>query len=165
MASRDEFLFYARRMHNAFRVLINNGGDSSSHWHKNPELCAHHLCGVYVTGALTFLEGRYGKNAWNQSGKTHSDFGSFVLSSKRLKGPSKDQLDAFVCIRNAVVHNNCDLSKNNDPHSLSKVTNASLGATVSLNGSVFTLVSNGTHDFMELVRLAIVGVAQYHGDG
>jgi len=167
MDDRDVFLFYARRMHNAFRTLILNNGDGSPHWIKNPELCSHHLCGTYLTGALTFLEGKYQNNAWHLSGKTGSNFDLFLQNNTKLvgKGISSDRVDAFVCIRNAVVHNNCDLSKNSDRQSLSKVINANFGGIISLNGSVFTLISNGSHDFMALVRISMVAVAQYHGDG
>lgn len=79
-------------------------------------------------------------------------------------GICKAGIEALICIRNAVIHNNNDLSKNKATASLSKVSAAAIPGVV-LNGSIVKLVSNRSVDFMSYVRLSFVAVAQFHGDG
>lgn len=166
MSDRAEFLVYGRRLHNVLRSAIRNGGDGSRHWKDNPELCAHYLCAVYLIGSLAFLEGKYDKESWQRPGSQWDNFDAFIAGSTAFHklGINEAAVDALVCIRNAVAHNNNDLAKNNDSASLSKVTNADIGG-VTIDGSMVRLSSNETADFMAFVRMSLVAVAQYHGDG
>jgi hypothetical protein len=80
------------------------------------------------------------------------------------KNISKAGIEALICIRNAFIHNSNDLSLNRDTNSRTKVSSAQIPG-VALNGSVVTLVSNRNNDFMEFVRMSLVAVAKYQGDG
>ena len=165
--NRNEFLAFARRLHNAFQGVINRG-DGSPNWEQNKTLFTHHTCGMYLCGCLSYLEGKYGKTCWQDPGVDDTDFDHFIQNqeNENLKnaGVGIAGFNALVCVRNAYAHNASDLSENDDEESLQKVTRAELPG-VKLDGPIFELVSDGRTDFTEYVRKCLVGVAQYFGDG
>ena len=56
--NHDNLLVFGRRIHNGFRVLVNNGGDGSNNWKNNEREIEHNLSGIYLVGALAHLEGK-----------------------------------------------------------------------------------------------------------
>ena len=155
-----------RRIPAAFTHFANDrGGCPPEQWEKERPHFEHAACGIFLAGTLSYLEGKYkeGKTtSWKRPGVLETDFDTHVQKNENFKkvNISKNGLDALVCIRNAVTHNDSDLAENIDTESLEKVTSASING-VTLNGSIVSL----TLDFMEYVRKAYVAVAQYHGDG
>lgn len=160
-----DFLVFGRRLHNAFRYAINNGdGRNDDQWLlKEKPKFEHYTCGMYLTGNLSFLEGKYGKKCWKQTNPDYLDFNSFMqtLNEKQKNnfnniGISEKGLEALICIRNAITHNNNDISKNDDCRCIEKVTELSI-LGVELNENIITL----TKDFMEFVRLSFVALSFY----
>ncbi len=169
MGDRTEFLMFGRRVHEALRHFAKcGGGRPTEQWAKERPHFEHAACGIFLAGSLAYLEGKYkGKSKpWNRPGVLETDFDSFVQKNANFTKShiSKNGLDALICIRNAVTHNDSDLAQNSDPNSLAKVTSATIDGII-LNGSIVRLLSNDREDFMEYVRKAYVAVAQYHGDG
>lgn len=170
MTDRTPFLMFGRRFHNMFRSTIENGdGSEASKWVKERPVFEHYACGMYLAGCFSYLESTYGKSPWKNG--TPNTFDQFISNKPENQrnnfmksGICENGIAALVCIRNAFVHNNCDLSKNTDKNSLDKVTAENIPG-VTLNGSKFLLSSNRTEDFMEFVRLSLVAVAQFNGDG
>jgi len=171
MLNRIPFLMFGRRFHNLFRTSIENGdGRDEITLAQERPIFEHYACVMYLSGCLAYLESTYGRCAWNIN-QNGIDLDTFTtnnpappktsFSNRKI---SKASLDALVCIRNAVIHNNNDLAQNNDTASLSKVIAASIDG-VSLNGSIVTLSSTQQEDFMSHVRLCLVAVAQFYGDG
>ncbi len=167
---RTEFLMLARRIHNALRRAIEDGdGRSDDEWLKKEKpRFAHNVSAMYLISCLAYMEGLYGDSAWSKPGKSATDFDQFIKSHPkdnfRKAGVSSALLEALVCVRNAVVHNGADIAENRDRTCVAKVKGAKL-AGVSLSGSIITLESTSSVDFMCQVRLSLVAVAQYHGDG
>jgi hypothetical protein len=148
-------LIFGRRIHNALRYAIEDGdGKTDDNWlNIERPIFEHSLCGLYLTGTLSFLEGKLGTFSWNKPGKSHADFTAFITSltgSKKEaiadKGISSSSLDALVCIRNAITHNNNDLSKNHDTKCLNKVQNENI-PKISISNGVITMASNNNEDF------------------
>lgn len=172
MTDRTAFLMFGRRFHNSFRTTFENGlGGDQNQWAAERPLFEHYSCAMYLTGCLAYLEETYGRNAWISSPVHASDFDNFLHSCPdpartnfQKRGICKAGMEALICIRNAVIHNSGDLSQNNDSSSLRKVTLAAVPGVV-LNGSIVSLVSNRQIDFMAYVRLSLVAVAQFQGDG
>jgi len=170
MSSRTEFLQYARRIHDALRRAISDGdGKTDDEWlNVEKPRFAHNVCGMYLVSTLAYLEGLYGTRSWDSSGASGTDFNTFIQNhprdNLRTARLSVDFADALVLVRHAVVHTECDLSRNHDPRALQKVQ-AAAPAGLALNGSIVTLVSDDDVDFMSQVRLLLVAVAQFHGDG
>ncbi len=169
MSDRTEFLMFGRRIHEALRHYAKDGGGRKpEQWAKERPHFEHAACGIFLVGSLSYLEGKYGvkPKPWNRPGVRATDFDSFVQENANFTKYhiSKNGLDALVCIRNAITHNDSDLAKNSDRNSQAKVTDAKMVGII-LNGSIVRLISNDTEDFMEYVRKAYVAVAQYHGDG
>ncbi len=172
MIDRKPFLMFGRRFHDVFRGVIENGdGRDPNVWAQERGIFEHYSSGMYLSGCLAYLEGVYGRAPWNQ--KPSGDNFDTFLSNHPVKhqrenfkkaGISSAGLNALVCIRNAYIHNASDLSKNDDKDSLRKVTSAALPG-VTISGTVVQLTSNRTEDFMKFVRLSLVAVAQFHGDG
>ena len=165
MPDRTKFLMFGRRMTAALKSFANDGGGSDPvKWAKERPHFEHAASGIFLAGSLAYLVGKYGEEpkAWKRAGTRGSDFDTFVQKNDNFSKAriSKSGLDALVCIRNALTHNDGDLALNDDKKSLAKVTGANLDGVV-LNGSTVSL----TLEFMEYVRLAYVAVAQYHGDG
>ena len=165
MAKRSEFLVLARRLHDAFRHAVTDGdGHTDETWITSEKpLFDHYACGMYLAGTLAFIGGRYGKSAW--AGKLDSFVGGRPENQRKNYQKAKVSeatCDALVCIRNAVTHNDADLSKNDDKSSLSKVAAASIPG-VSLAGSIVSLSSEPPEDFMNTVRLVFVAVSNLNG--
>lgn len=161
---------FGRRLHNAFKHAISDGdGRTDDEWlYVEKPVFAHNICSMYLTGCLAFLEDKYGERPWNEPANGQPDLAAFIENlpehpKANLSKVTKDTLDALVCIRNAVVHNENDLSENRDTESVKKVTDASLPG-VTLQGSMVTLLSENTTDFMEFVRKSFVAVSMYYGD-
>lgn len=173
MTDRSKFRVFARRLHYGLRRAIEDGdGRVDSEWvHVERPHFEHYTCGMYLIGSLAYLEGKYGETSWTRPSSMYADIDDFIANLSdpirrkfRSFGVSRAGLDALVCIRNAITHNENDLSGNRDRSSVHKVRNASI-VGVTLNGSVVTLSSNRTADFMEYVRKSFVAVSMYHGDG
>jgi len=173
MAHRSEFLIFGRRLHSALRHAIEDGdGRTDDKWvNEERPLFEHSACGIYLAGCMSFLEGRYGLRAWKHSPVNKQTFDDFIKSRPEpaktnftRAGVCEAGIEALVCIRNAITHNKNDLSKNRDSTCMAKVTSASIPG-VSISGTIVTLQSNSTIDFMEFARKCFVAVSQYHGDG
>ena len=165
MSERSEFLVLGRRLHDALRHAVSDGGGrTGAEWLQSEKpLFDHYACGWYLAGTLAFLEGRYGENAWSGA------LDSFVAaqSDDHQANYAKAKVteatcDALVCIRNAIIHNDGDLAMNRDPDSLAKVTAAALPG-VHFAGTVVKLSSEPPADFMNTVRLCFVAVSGLHG--
>jgi hypothetical protein len=165
MANRSEFLVLARRLHNAFRHAVTDGdGRTDDAWIKSERpLFDHYACGMYLAGTLAFIEGRYGKSAWK------GQLDKFVASKpdrqkKNYQNArvSEATCEALVCIRNAVTHNDADLSRNDDKSCLSTVRAAAVPG-VSVAGSTVFLSSEPPEDFMNTVRLVFVAISDLKG--
>jgi hypothetical protein len=125
-----------------------------------------HACGFYLAGSLAYLEGEDGAYSWNMPGTTFSDFDAFLNAyppppkdSFATRGFTKSRMNALAELRNAIVHNDGDLSKNKNSGSFTMVSSANFPG-VSLNGSVVTLHA----PFLEFVRVATYSVRTYHGE-
>lgn len=171
MADRAEFLIHARRLHNALRHAVENIDVAPDKLAIERPLFEHFASGIYLAGCLAFLEGKYGTQPWLPKLPQQVPFDHFLqqLPSKTASilsaaGISQKGVEALVCIRNAVTHNDSDLAKNNDKTCLAKVTAANLPG-VAINGSVVTLSSTESADFMEYVRKSLVAISMFHGDG
>lgn len=169
MKNRTKLLVHLRRISDLFGNAIRNGPDGTLEGkfaHEHPIFVNYGL-GFYLAGCLAYLEGEDGSYSWCKKSTGHSDFDVFATNhpappkvSFRRRGITKDSLDALVCIRNAVTHNDGDLSKNHDSNSLAKVVRANTPG-ISLSGSIVTL----EEEFLEFVRLATLAVRNYYDDG
>lgn len=171
MVNRNEFLIHARRLHNALRHAVENMDVAPDKLAVERPLFEHFASGMYLAGCLAFLEGKYGTQPWLPNPPQQSSFDQFLqqLPPKAARtfsvaGISQSGVEALVCIRNAVTHNDSDLAKNNDKSCLAKVTAANLPG-VAISGSVVTLSSTANIDFMEYVRKSLVALSMFHGDG
>lgn len=172
MPDRSKFLVHARRLHNALRRAIEDGDAPPETWLSvERPLFEHFASGMYLAGVLAFLEGQYGKNPLRPRSPHGRTFDEFLLHMPERQartfadaGISKIGIEALVCIRNALTHNDSDLGRNSDKSSLAKVVAACIPG-VSVNGTLVTLSSTRTVDFMEYVRKSLVAIAMFHGDG
>ncbi|MEJ1404381.1 MAG: hypothetical protein RPU73_11015 [Candidatus Sedimenticola sp. (ex Thyasira tokunagai)] len=151
-----------------FESAFRNGPDGTldgKHGLEHP-VFIHHSVGFYLIGCFAYLEGEDGTCSWKQPSQNNSDFDTFASSNPPSKtsfstrGITTESLNALVCIRNAIAHNDGDLSKNNDRSSLSKVTTANLPGVV-INENTVTLEK----ELLEFIRVSALAVRQYHGDG
>jgi hypothetical protein len=167
MAVQSDILTLGRRLHNALRNSIEDSENYES-GRVQREDYEHYSCGMYLAGTLAFLEGRYGSKPWRASGSGVSLDEFLAERDDKRKEPLQSAgvcvagLEALVCIRNAVTHNDGDLSKNTDPQSLAKVSAAAIPGVRVVGGSV-RLSSNYHVDFMEYVRKSFVAVSMLHG--
>lgn len=171
MPERTELLMYARRLHNAFRDIIEDGdGRTDNQWLKvERPIFEHYTCSMYLSGVISYLEDKYGKRPWSINGAHNTTFEHYITNSGvksfQVRELNCQKLEALVCIRNAVVHNGGDLSKNHDQNSLNKVTTACI-PYISIDDSKVTLHSTSQQaDFMDFVRQCFLAVCMYHGDG
>jgi hypothetical protein len=124
---------------------------------------------MYLAGTLAFLEGKHGNRPWRPNTASIGLDAFLAAGNDKRKSilvtakVSEAGLDAIACIRNAVVHNDADLARNTDRHSLKKVSTAALPG-VHFTGSVVHLQSAESEDFMEYVRKCFVAVSMLHGD-
>ena len=65
MADRTQFLMYARRLHDALKHSIEDGdGRKDKEWLEiERPWFEHYACAMYLSGTLSFLEGKYGSTA------------------------------------------------------------------------------------------------------
>ena len=166
MPTRSEVLTLGRRLHDALRHAVEDPENYHSGKVTKDDF-AHYACSMYLAGTLAFLEGKYGTQPW-QASDAAPNLDAFLAEpgNKRKEGlrnarVSETGLKALVCIRNAVVHNDGDLSKNRDETSIVTVSTASIPG-VSVSGSVVRLVSCHHVDFMEYVRKSFVAVSMQH---
>ncbi|HEY9098314.1 MAG TPA: hypothetical protein VIN38_05525 [Thiobacillus sp.] len=170
MVDRSEFLIHARRLHNALRYAIENMDVAPDKLAIERPLFEHYASGIYLAGSFAFLEGKYGKQPWLPTPPRQVPFDQFlqqlppkVENTFAVAGISQKGVRALVCIRNAVTHNDSDLAKNDDKSCIAKVTDANLPG-VTINGSVVTLSSTASTDFMEYVRKSLIAISMFHGD-
>ena len=171
MSDRTELLMYARRLHNALRSIIDDGdGRTDEHWiNVEKPIFEHYVCSMYLSGVLSYLEDKYGQRPWNLDGESYSNFNQYIensgIKSFQLLELSSSKIEALVCIRNAVMHNGGDLSKNRDINCFDKVHSENI-PNIFFDGTVIKLKSsNYQDDFMEFVRQSFLAVAMHHGDG
>lgn len=169
MGDRTEFLILGRAMHNALRKAIDEEDWPHERISEIRPFFEHYSCVMYLSGTLTYLEDKYGTRPWNKTGSDFKNFDDYVYSCKiksfKIKGVSTGLLEALVCIRNAVIHNGSDLSKNRDTDSYAKVLEQNI-PNITLNGTIVKLNSSDySNDFMETIRQCYLAVAMYHGDG
>tara|TARA_R110001599_G_scaffold154127_1_gene339757 strand:+ start:905 stop:1333 length:429 start_codon:yes stop_codon:yes gene_type:complete len=133
----------------------------------------HATCSFYVAGCLAFLENRKGNFSWEQAGTTRSDFDTFASAEPTTRSTTWSQqgitvagLNALKEVRNAVVHNNNDLSINNrnrtsrNPTQCEDMVRAANIDGVILTGPLVRL----EFEFLAWVRQAVVAVRRYHGE-
>lgn len=168
MPTRSEVLTLGRRLHNALRHAVEDAENYHSGKVTRDDF-EHYACSMYLAGTMAFLEGKYGTNPWQASGAAQdldaflSEAGNKRKEGLRKAGVSETGLKALVCIRNAVVHNDGDLSRNKDKKSAVTVCAANIPG-VNVSGSVVRLISSHDVDFMEYVRKSFVAVSMQHGD-
>lgn len=168
MPTRSEILTLGRRLHNALRYAVEDSDNYHSEKVSRKDF-EHYACGMYLAGTLAFLEGKYGTKPWQASGSLLnldaflSELGDKRALQLKNEGISESGLQALICIRNAVVHNDGNLSKNTDRDSALKVSIAAIPG-VTLSDSVVQLSTSHDLDFMEYVRKSFVAVSMQHGD-
>jgi hypothetical protein len=165
---RKKLLVHIRRIATLLQDAMRNGPDGTLEGEFGDEhpTFVHQACGFYLAGSLAYLEGEDGAHSWNKSGAQFTDFDAFLNAyppppkdSYAKRGFTKSRMNALAELRNAIVHNDGDLSKNKNSGSLTMVTSANFPG-VSLNGSVVTLNAA----FLEFVRVATYSVRNYHGE-
>ena len=165
---RTKLLVHVRRISTLLEGAIIRGPDGTLEGKFGEEhpTFIHYALSYYLMGCLGYLAGEGGEYSWNEPSASHNgDFDNFIDSnptverSYRSLGITKERLEAFACVRNALAHNNCDLAANRDQDSLVKVQNAELPGIV-LNGSVVTLEAEA----LELIRISTIAVREFHGD-
>lgn len=168
MPDRTKLLVHLRRLSDLLGKAFREGPDGTleGKFAQEHPVFIHHSCSFYLAGCLAFLESEDGAYSWNVSGTNHADFDVFSSSypaapkeSFSSRGISKNNLNALAEIRNAVIHNNGDLSRNRNQNSLALVTNANLPG-VSISGREVTL----NEEFLEFVRVSTLAVRNYHGE-
>ena len=168
MNDRKKLLVHIRRVSGLFESAIRNGPDGSleGKFKEEHPTFIHHSVGFYLIGSLAYLEGEDGSYSWNRESNSQSNFDGFAndnpsppKESFSSRGITKANLDALACVRNAIAHNNGDLSKNNDKKCVSKVSNANLPGVI-LDGSFVTLEK----ELLEYIRVSTIAVRNYHGE-
>jgi hypothetical protein len=167
MADRTNFV-HLRRVSGVLSKAIREGPDGTiegKHGKEHPDFIRY-SCAMYLAGSMAYLEGEDGGYSWHKPSASHPDFDAFAAAvppppkpNYRSRGISVSALDALACVRNALVHNDGDLSKNRDQASLQKITAAKLPG-VRLTGTVVRLEA----EFLDFTRVATLAVRQYHGD-
>jgi len=165
---RTKLLVHLRRLSNLFDKAFRNGPDGTlegNYASEHPKF-VHHGCAFYLAGCLAFLEGEDGVYSWNLPGKNDVDFNAFVATNPTspkesflTRGIAKESMNALAEIRNAVTHNNGDLTQNRNQQSLTMVIEANLPGVVLSEGTV-TLES----PFLEFIRVSTLAVRHYHGE-
>ncbi len=158
----------ARRIPHALAMAIHDDNGRPETHAQEKHIIEHHACGVFLAGAMSYLEGKYGKRSWRKTGKAVKCFEDFVANSKiwSTKRLSSEWCEAMRHLRNAWTHNSGDLSKDKfEPANAIRrvgdgIEDESLPG-VALSGTVVTM----REPFLECVRLFCVAVSQYHGDG
>ncbi len=168
MPNRDKLLVHLRRISGLFENAFRNGPDGTleGKYALEHPIFIHSSCGFYIAGCLAFLEGEDGAYSWNTEGVDGSDFDTFVANhpsspkdSYHSRGINKVNLDALAEVRNAVIHNDCDLARNRNTNSAEMVKKANLPGVI-LSENVVTLEA----EFLEYVRIATLAVRNFHGE-
>ncbi|MEA3419850.1 MAG: hypothetical protein U9Q90_10685 [Campylobacterota bacterium] len=168
MPDRTKLLVHLRRLSGLFENAFRNGPDGTleGKFAAEQPTFIHHSCSLYLAGCLAFLEGEDGTRSWNIPGTNNADFDNFVAihpappkDSFQARGINKASMNILVEIRNAVTHNNGDLTRNRNNQSLAMVTGSNLPGVV-LSGSIVTLEA----PFLEFVRVSTLAVRHYHGE-
>jgi len=168
VTDRTKLLVHLRRLSCLLDKAFHNGPDGmlEGDFALEKPVFIHHSCAFYLAGCLAFLEGEDGAYSWNDAGRNTTDFDTFVTiyppSPKdcySLRRINKASMNALAEVRNAVVHNNSDLSKNRNTQSIALVTAANLPGVI-VSGSVVTLEA----PFLEFIRVATLAVRNYHGE-
>lgn len=164
---RADLLVHFRRIPNLLSRAIAEGPDGSLDGKPGNEIAlfTHYACGFYLSGTLSFLEGKEGPYCWKEPGLRYSSFDEFAEKTpappKRSfssRGVSNERLDALAALRNAIVHNDGDLAKNHSEGDLARVRNAALPG-VAFHGSTVWL----RIEFLDVVRIAGLAVRMYYG--
>jgi hypothetical protein len=168
MTGRTKLLIHLRRISGIFDKAIRNGPDGTlegKYLDEHPDFI-HHSLGFFLMGSLAYLTSEDGEYSWNKASAQHSDFDHFAQchpsppkQSYFSRGITASSLDALAIIRNAVAHNNCDLSQNRNPNSLSIVIAARIPGVV-LTGSIVFLEK----EFLEFTRVATYAVRHYYDE-
>ena len=168
MPNRTKLLVHLRRLSGLFDKAFRNGPDGTLEGNfalEHPTF-VHHGCAFYLAGCLAFLEGEDGAYSWNLSGENDADFDAFVTvhptppkESFLARGINTKNMNALVEVRNAVTHNNGDLTQNRNQQSLTMVTEANLPGVV-LSEGVVTLEA----PLLEFIRVSTLAVRHYHGE-
>ena len=123
---RSAVLTLGRRLHSVLTRAISDS-DTYIGGRVTPEDFQHYCSAMYLAATLAFIEGKHGRRAWKSS-TAHIGLNDFlILRDDKRKvtllnaNVSEAGIDALVCIRNAVVHNDADLAQNSDPRCLQRV--------------------------------------------
>lgn len=168
MPDRTKLLVHLRRLSGLLENAFRNGPDGTLEGKfalEHPTFI-HHSCSFYLAGCLAFLEGEDGAYSWNIPGANDADFDAFVAihpapprDSYQTRGINKANMNVLAEIRNAVTHNNGDLTQNRNQQSLAMVRGTNLPGVI-LSGSIITLEAS----FLEFVRVSTLAVRHYHGE-
>ncbi|WP_171134949.1 hypothetical protein [Ruegeria sp. HKCCD7221] len=167
MNEKTKLLVNVRRISDLFSHAIREGPDGTLEGKYGEEhpVFTHYLVSYYLSGCLAYLESEKGKYSWNSKSSKHADFDEFIASlpsdsKERLSqlGICKASLNALAQVRNAVVHNDGDLSKNDKKTALQMVREVHIPG-VSIEGSQVTL----TEELIDFVRNSTVAVRSYLG--
>ena len=165
MPTNSQILTLGRKLHNALRSAIEDPDHYESGKIQREDF-EHYACGMYLAGSLAFIEGKYGHKSWEATSACMSldaHLANFDATHRyHVCRISESGLAALVCIRNAIIHNDGDLSKNTDKHALNKVAHAHIPG-VTISGSNVRLRSTSTEDFMEYVRLSFLAISSQQG--
>ena len=164
---RTKLLVLLRRISCVFENAIRNGPDGTLEGKFKDEhpLFIHYACSFYLSGVLAYLEGEDGERSWNEPSSCHKDFDTYAASNPINKssflsrGYSCENLDALAELRNAIVHNDGDLTSKRKPDRPAIVSAANFPG-VKISGTKVTLEKQ----FLEYVRVAGIAVRRYYGE-
>ena len=167
MNNRNKLLVHINRLNTVFNNAIEYGPDGSltGKFKEEHPLFIHHSIGFYLIGCFAYLASEKGDYSWNKPGNEFTCFDTFAKvhpvkkESYFDRGITKSSLSALACIRNAVAHNDCDLSLNRDPSSLSQVKNTHLPGVILEQNEVRL-----EKDLLGFIRIATYSVRHYHGE-
>ena len=168
MTDRTKLLVHLRRLSDLLGNAFRYGPDGTltgKFEAEHPDF-VHYSCAFYLAGCLAFLEGEEGGYSWNKASQSDSSFDSFASrypeppkKSYRSRGITKGSLNALACIRNGVIHNDGDLTRNQNRSCVQMVTAANIPG-VKINGDLVRLEA----EFLEFVRIATLAVRNFYGD-
>lgn len=169
MSDRKIILIHIRRISALIDNAIRNGPDGTlegKYGDEHPQFI-NHILGFYLIGLLAYLAGEDGEYSWNEAGNNYSTFNEFSENypmppkvSYQARGITQSSLDALAHIRNAIAHNNGDLSENRNPQRSIAIVSSAQIPGVKLNGTTVSLEPA----FLEFVRVAAYAVRNYHGE-
>jgi hypothetical protein len=171
VSNRTKLLIHFRRLPNLLSKAFEDGAAGTlddKYAAEHPEF-VHHACAFYLIGILAYLEGEGGKHSWNKRSERYGNFDFYVQScplawDKKFssKGINTASLQALADIRNAVVHNEGDLSR---VYRAAKVDVVNEVLSLNIPGVVLThSMVTLNRDFLEFVRQAGLAVRMYCGE-